>query len=139
MALILSDVIGDPLDLIASGPTVWSDSRPEDVWVILDRYKLSDSLPSSVKEVLSKARPHGLQAQEQPQEVKDNVLNVVIGSNTIALECASRKAIELGLSFYLQEYVVTFAPLHDYTGCSQVLHAPQERNLLQSLLQRSFS
>lgn len=97
VALILSDVIGDPLDLIASGPTVRSDSRPEEVWAILDRYKLSDSLPSSVKEVLSKARPHGSQVQEQPQEVKDHVLNVVIGSNTIALECASRKAIELGL------------------------------------------
>lgn len=97
VALILSDVIGDPLDLIASGPTVRSDSRPEEVWAILDHYKLSDSLPSSVKEVLSKARPHGLQVQEQPQEVKDHVLNVVIGSNTIALECASRKAIELGL------------------------------------------
>lgn len=97
VALILSDVIGDPLDLIASGPTVRSDSQPEEVWAILDRYKLSDSLPFSVKEVLSKARPCGLQGQEQPQEVKDHVLNVVIGSNTIALECASRKAIELGL------------------------------------------
>ncbi|CAM4627431.1 unnamed protein product [Leuciscus chuanchicus] len=97
VALILSDVIGDPLDLIASGPTVRSDSRPEEVWAILDRYKLSESLPSSVKEVLSKAGPCELQVQEQPHEVKDHVSNVVIGSNTIALECASRKAIELGL------------------------------------------
>ncbi|KAL1272524.1 hypothetical protein QQF64_028386 [Cirrhinus molitorella] len=90
VALILSDVIGDPLDLIASGPTVRSDSKPEEVWAILDRYKLSDSLPSSVNEVLSKTRPHY-------REAKDHVLNVVIGSNTIALECASRKAVELGL------------------------------------------
>ncbi|RXN03821.1 glycerate kinase isoform X1 [Labeo rohita] len=90
VALILSDVIGDPLDLIASGPTVQSDSKPEEVWAIFDRYKLSDSLPSSVKEVLSKTRPHY-------GETKDHVLNVVIGSNTIALECASRKAVELGL------------------------------------------
>ncbi|XP_073708079.1 glycerate kinase [Garra rufa] len=89
VALILSDVIGDPLDLIASGPTVQSDSKPEEVWAILDRYNLSDSLPSSVKEVLSKTRPH--------YEVKDHVSNAVIGSNTIALECASRKAVELGL------------------------------------------
>ncbi|KTF91008.1 hypothetical protein cypCar_00028204 [Cyprinus carpio] len=95
VALILSDVIGDPLDLIASGPTVRSNSKPEEVWDILDRYKLSGSLPSSVKEVL---RPHyRSQVKEQPEEVKDHVLNVVIGSNTIALECASRKAVELGL------------------------------------------
>ncbi|KTF72870.1 hypothetical protein cypCar_00035380 [Cyprinus carpio] len=98
VALILSDVIGDPLDLIASGPTVRSDFKPEEVWAILDRYKLSYSLPSSMNEVLSKARPHyGSQVQEQPEEVQDHVLNVVIGSNTIALECASRKAVELGL------------------------------------------
>ncbi|XP_042582267.1 glycerate kinase [Cyprinus carpio] len=95
VALILSDVIGDPLDLIASGPTVRSNSKLEEVWDILDRYKLSGSLPSSVKEVL---RPHyRSQVKEQPEEVKDHVLNVVIGSNTIALECASRKAVELGL------------------------------------------
>lgn len=93
VALVLSDVIGDPLDLIASGPTVKSDTRPEEVWAIFDRYKLSDSLPSSVKEVLGKT----VQVREQPQEVKDHVLNTVIGSNTIALECASRKASELGL------------------------------------------
>lgn len=98
VALILSDVIGDPLDLIASGPTVRSDSSPEEVWAILDNYKLSDSLPSSVKEVLSKSVScQGSRVKNQPQEVKDNVLNVVIGSNTIALECASRKASELGL------------------------------------------
>lgn len=95
MALILSDVIGDPLDMIASGPTVRSETRPEEVWAIFERYKLSDSLPSSVKEVLSKTGPRWV--QKQPQEVKDHVLNVVIGSNTIALECASRKASELGL------------------------------------------
>ncbi|XP_051568258.1 glycerate kinase [Myxocyprinus asiaticus] len=98
VALILSDVIGDPLDLIASGPTVGSDTWPEEVWTILDHYKLSDLLPSSVKEVLSKTGPsRGTQVHEKPQEVKNHVLNVVIGSNTIALECASRKASELGL------------------------------------------
>ncbi|XP_059415344.1 glycerate kinase-like [Carassius carassius] len=97
VALILSDVIGDPLDLIASGPTVTSDFKPEEVWAILDRYKLSFSLPSSMNEVLSKCRAHyGSQVQKQA-EVQDHVLNVVIGSNTIALECASRKAVELGL------------------------------------------
>lgn len=93
VALILSDVIGDPLDLIASGPTVRSETRPEEVWAIFDRYKLSDSLPSSVKEVLSQT----IQLQEQPQAFKDHTLNIVIGSNTIALECASRRASELGL------------------------------------------
>ncbi|TRY82130.1 hypothetical protein DNTS_009450, partial [Danionella cerebrum] len=96
VALILSDVIGDPLDLIASGPTVRSVSSPEEVSTILDRYKLYDSIPSSVKEVLGKPKPC-LESTIQEKTSGDNVLNVVIGSNTIALECASRKAIELGL------------------------------------------
>ncbi|KAI4900619.1 hypothetical protein NFI96_011554 [Prochilodus magdalenae] len=93
VSLILSDVIGDPLDLIASGPTVWSKVQPEEVWSILERYDLSASLPSSVKEVLNKTP----QREGEPQEARDPVLNTVIGSNTIALECAGRKARELGL------------------------------------------
>ncbi|KAL7891788.1 hypothetical protein AOLI_G00012640 [Acnodon oligacanthus] len=98
VALVLSDVIGDPLDLIASGPTVWSKEQPEEVWAILERYDLSASLPSSVKEVLNKTRPQCEgEPKELPQDPRDHVLNTVIGSNTIALECAGRKARELGL------------------------------------------
>lgn len=92
VALVLSDVIGDPLDLIASGPTVRSAVRPE-VWSILERYGLSASLPSAVKQVLDKRRGE----PEEPQDAEDHVLNTVIGSNTIALECAGRRARELGL------------------------------------------
>ncbi|XP_072541000.1 glycerate kinase [Salminus brasiliensis] len=98
VALILSDVIGDPLDLIASGPTVGSKVQPEKVWAILDRYDLTASLPSSVKEVLNKPGPQCEgDPGEQTQDTRDHVLNSVIGSNTIALECAGRKARELGL------------------------------------------
>lgn len=89
IALILSDVIGDPLDLIASGPTVWSEVWPEEVLSIFQRYKLLNSLPASVMDVLR--RPI-------TREVKDqsNVLNAVIGSNSLALKCAGRRARELG-------------------------------------------
>ncbi|XP_066520963.1 glycerate kinase [Hoplias malabaricus] len=98
VALILSDIIGDPLDLIASGPTVWSKVQPAEVWAILERYDLATSLPSSVKEVLNKIGVHSeAEPKEPPQDFGDCVLNSVIGSNTIALECAGRKARELGL------------------------------------------
>ncbi|XP_024271807.1 glycerate kinase isoform X1 [Oncorhynchus tshawytscha] len=95
VALVLSDVIGDPLDLIASGPTVWTEVWPEEIWSILERYGLSSSLPVSVKEVLGRSAPRWEESGEQSDRAA-HVLNAVIGSNSIALECAGRRARELG-------------------------------------------
>lgn len=95
IALILSDVIGDPLDLIASGPTVCCDMRPEDVFSVLERYKLSTSLPASAKEVLGRVSPQREENKADTDEA-GHVLNVVIGSNSIALKCAGRRARVLG-------------------------------------------
>lgn len=95
VALVLSDVIGDPLDLIASGPTVWSEVWPEEVLTILEQYGVSSFLPASVKEVLGRAGPRWEGAGQQ-SEGAGHVLNTVIGSNSIALECAGRRARELG-------------------------------------------
>ncbi|XP_026777621.2 glycerate kinase [Pangasianodon hypophthalmus] len=96
VGLILSDIIGDPVDLIASGPTVWSETSLEEVWAILYRYNLYATLPLSVQEVLNQTgSQQRSKLKDQPQQ--DNILNAVIGSNAIALECASRKAQELGL------------------------------------------
>lgn len=97
MVLILSDIIGDPIDLIASGPTVQSETSLEDVWAILNRYNLSDTLPLSVKEVLNQTGSWQRSKLKDLQPQEDYILNAVIGSNAIALECASRKAQELGL------------------------------------------
>ncbi|KAJ8370908.1 hypothetical protein SKAU_G00109360 [Synaphobranchus kaupii] len=96
VALILSDVIGDPLDLIASGPTVHSEIQPEEVWAVLERHRLSATLPASVREVLGKAGPQWRRERKQDEGV-GHVLNTVIGSNGIALESASRLAREIGL------------------------------------------
>nr|XP_046239366.1 glycerate kinase [Scatophagus argus]XP_046239367.1 glycerate kinase [Scatophagus argus]XP_046239368.1 glycerate kinase [Scatophagus argus] len=93
IALILSDVIGDPLDLIASGPTVWSEVWPEEVLSILERYKLLNCLPASVKEVLGRPSPR---ESKDKSNSSGHVLNTVIGSNSLALSCAGRRARELG-------------------------------------------
>ncbi|XP_069001571.1 glycerate kinase [Embiotoca jacksoni] len=94
-ALILSDVIGDPLDLIASGPTVRSEVWPEEILSILERYKLLDSLPASVKDVLGRPGPRWKENTDE-SDTSGNVHNVVIGSNSLALKCAGRRARELG-------------------------------------------
>lgn len=95
VALILSDVIGDPLDLIASGPTVQSEVWPKEILSVLERYKLLNSLPASVKDVLGRPSPWWKQNKDETDKSK-HVLNVVIGSNSIALKCAGRRARELG-------------------------------------------
>ncbi|XP_059184749.1 glycerate kinase [Centropristis striata] len=94
VSLILSDVIGDPLDFIASGPTVRSEVWHEEVLSVLERYKLLDSLPASVKDVLGSPGPRWRENKES--NASGHVLNAVIGSNSIALQCAGRRARELG-------------------------------------------
>ncbi|XP_012728740.2 glycerate kinase [Fundulus heteroclitus] len=95
VSLTLSDVIGDPIDLIASGPTVTCEVWPEEVLSILEQYKLLNSMPASVKEVLARQGPRWKENEEDSGSSGEAV-NVVIGSNTVALTCAGRRARELG-------------------------------------------
>ncbi|XP_061689373.1 glycerate kinase [Syngnathoides biaculeatus] len=92
LALILSDVIGDPLDLIASGPTVEGPVCREEVLVVLERYSLLNSAPASVKHVLGRLPLR----QEVGTNKAGHVLNTIIGSNSIALQHAGRRALQLG-------------------------------------------
>ena len=87
VSLILSDVVGDPVEVIASGPTVASVHSVQDCLHILNRYGLRAALPRSVKTVLARADsdPHGPHAC-------GHVLNVIIGSNALALAGAHEQA-----------------------------------------------
>uniref|UniRef100_A0A8I3Q4N5 Glycerate kinase n=1 Tax=Canis lupus familiaris TaxID=9615 RepID=A0A8I3Q4N5_CANLF len=91
VSLILSDVVGDPVEVIASGPTVASVHNVQDCLHILNHYGLRAALPRSVKTVLARADsdPHG-------PHTCGHVLNVIIGSNTLALAEAQRQAEALG-------------------------------------------
>jgi glycerate-2-kinase len=97
--LILSDVIGDPLESIASGPTAPDPSTFQDAWEIIEKYKLTDSLPESVRNYLEK----GLNS-EVPETLKDGdsvfekVHNFIIGNNLGALKTAQAAAEDLGFS-----------------------------------------
>ncbi|XP_068951663.1 glycerate kinase [Petaurus breviceps papuanus] len=91
VSLILSDVVGDPVDMIASGPTVASDHSVQDCLQILSRYDLRGVLPRSVKTVLSRA-----DSDPRGPPGCGHVLNVVVGSNTLALAEAQRRAEALG-------------------------------------------
>ncbi|HJZ97403.1 MAG TPA: DUF4147 domain-containing protein, partial [Candidatus Solibacter sp.] len=94
-SLLLSDVIGDNLDVIGSGPTAPDASTFADVAAILAKYRIS--LPASVRERIDR----GLRG-EIPETPKfgdplfARVGNTVIGSNRLALDAAARTARELG-------------------------------------------
>lgn len=97
ICLILSDVVGDRLDVIASGPTVGDSSRFADALTIIDKYSLQNRLPSSVLHYLFEGAD-GLIADTPKTDnpVFQNVFNYIIGSNGIALESSAKKAVELG-------------------------------------------
>jgi hydroxypyruvate reductase len=96
--LILSDVVGDDLDVIASGPTTHDNSTFSDVNAIVDKYGIGDRLPASVRRVFRL----GAQGQipDTPSSgdpVFERVDNLLIGTNFLSLQAAAQKARELGL------------------------------------------
>jgi hydroxypyruvate reductase/glycerate 2-kinase len=94
VSLIISDVIGDTLDVIASGPTAPDPSTFADALAVLARPQLAGRVPPSVLDYL-RAGASG----EHPETLKrlpKNVANFVIGNNVTALLAAARTARELG-------------------------------------------
>jgi glycerate 2-kinase len=99
LSLILSDVIGDRLDVIASGPTSPDTTTYNDAINVLKKYGLLDDVPESVSNVLLKGAD-GL-IPETPKEkntVFRKVRNLVIGSNRKALEAAKKKSESMGFT-----------------------------------------
>jgi len=106
LSLIISDVVGDNLDVIASGPLVADSTTFSDCMRIIEKYGLD--LPLSVIE-LFKAGIEG--KEEETVKPKDEALkkvrNVVVGNNRLALESAQKRASELGYNtLILTTYLV---------------------------------
>jgi glycerate 2-kinase len=94
--LMLSDVVGDKMDVIASGPFVPDRSTFQDACRIIQGYELDD-IPDSVKDHLKKGAAQKI--PETPKDgdvVFDRVHNMIIGSNILALEAAGREAEAFG-------------------------------------------
>ena len=85
LTLILSDVIGDDLSTIGSGPTAPDPTTWADVDEILSRFKLA--LPRLVPRV---------ETPKPGDAIFGRVRNVIIGSNALSVDAASAKAKELG-------------------------------------------
>lgn len=102
ISLILSDVVGNPLDMIASGPTVPDTTTFQDAWRVIEGYGLVDSIPEPVRVRLQAGLrgeiPDTLKAGDS---VFDRVQTVVVASNELAAEAAAAKARELGFNTLL--------------------------------------
>jgi glycerate 2-kinase len=102
VSLILSDVVGNPLDVIASGPTVPDTTTFAQAYGVLERYDLVAKVPASIAEHLA-AGVAGKIA-ETPKEsdpVFATVYNLIVGSNEIAAQAALNRARESGLNTQL--------------------------------------
>jgi glycerate-2-kinase len=102
ISFILSDVIGDDLDSIASGPTVPDTSTFRDSLYILEKYKIKHKVPSAVIEFLEKGvRGDVEETPKADDPVFRQVQNVIIGSNIQAVKASRQTAEELGYNTLL--------------------------------------
>ena len=87
ISLIISDVVGDYLDSIASGPTLPDKSTFEDALEIIKKYELLEKIPNSVKEHLEKGLLDKKLENPKPDDVCFiNIHNYLIGSVSLAVK-----------------------------------------------------
>ena len=97
-SLIISDVPGDSIDVIASGPTVPDPTTFKDALEVIGRYDLKTSLPGEILGYLLKGFEGSIPDTPGPGDrIFNNVTNEIIGNNRMALESASGKAQELNI------------------------------------------
>jgi hydroxypyruvate reductase len=131
LTLILSDVIGDDLDVIGSGPTVPDRSTFADARAIFEKYRIWNKLPSAVRVRVSSA------AGETPKpgdKIFERTRNVIVGSNALAVNAAALEARRLGfhtlvLSTFLEGESREVARVHaaiakEIQASGRPVHAP---------------
>lgn len=125
VTLVVSDILGDPLDLIASGPTVPAANRPQEALQILQQFEaLGYSFPPTVYQVLRETNESTPHSNEYPPVMRHHV----IGNNATAVHAAAERARQLG---FVTKVV---PPEPDGTSAEFV-----GRSLAQSLTQQSHA
>ena len=97
ITLALSDVIGDNLSVIASGPTSPDPTTFNDALAILNKYDVVDKIPAVVLNHLKNGADGKIaETPKQEDEIFKTVTNIVIGNNRLALNKAKETAESLG-------------------------------------------
>jgi len=97
VSLLLSDVIGDRMDVIASGPTVPDETTFGDCISIVEKYQLAEKLPKAVMAIFQQGTAGSIpETPKKGDEVFSKVQNLIVGNNRNALLAAQEQAISLG-------------------------------------------
>ena len=99
ITLVLSDVVGDPLDVIASGPTVADPTTFANALNVLERYNVLDQTPVAIRRRLeSGVRGEIAETPKPGDPALARVGNLIIGSNRLAAEAALAAAQREGFN-----------------------------------------
>ncbi len=99
LSLIISDVVGDRLDVISSGPTSPDASTFQDAYRVLIKYGLWDRIPESVRRRVEAGLRGEVEETPKPgDKIFEKVHNFIVGSNRLACRIAAKTANELGLN-----------------------------------------
>lgn len=97
ISLIVSDVVGDELSSIASGPTTGDSSTYKDAIEIIEKYNLSDKLPESVIDVIQKGKGGKVKGTVKPGSRElSTTTNIIILNNLYALKSVEKHALKKG-------------------------------------------
>ena len=97
ISLVISDVVGDSLQTIASGPTVPDSSTYGECLEILHRHDLWTKIPANVARYLERGAKGEIEETPKPaSEIFKKVQNVIVGNNPTAIDGAKRHAETLG-------------------------------------------
>jgi hydroxypyruvate reductase len=129
--LILSDVIGDRLDTIASGITAPDPTTFRDALSIVHQYGLDDRLPEAVIHHLVRgARGEAAETPKAGNPAFCNNINLILGNNTLACSAAQRTAKELGYDAHLLSTTLTGEASEAgmyFAQLAKVIHAEKSR------------
>jgi glycerate 2-kinase len=116
--LILSDIVGDPLDAIASGPTVPDPTTYADALAILDKYRIRQEIPASIRTHLEAGAAGKIPETPKPDDpLFGRVKSVMVASNIQALVAAKAEAQRSGfqaiiLSSFIEGETREIARMH---------------------------
>ena len=102
ITLMLSDVVGDDLDVIASGPTVPDSSSFYDCMNIFLKYSIIEKIPKNILNHIESGISGEIDDTPKPLDpVFEKTYNLIIGSNIESLTAAKKKAESLGYNVIL--------------------------------------